>query len=79
MFVNEFSMRTEDGYLFNDDIQVIFIELSKLNELLEKPVDQMTSLEMWSLFLRYADIPKYCYKVNEVIKAREVRPWQRNF
>ena len=72
MFVNEFSMRTEDGYLFNDDIQVIFIELSKLNELLEKPVNEMTSLEMWSLFLRYADIPKYRYKVNEVIKAREV-------
>jgi len=70
-FVNKFSMRTDDGYLFNEDIQAIFIELSKLQGIVQKPVDEMTSIEMWSLFFRYADIPKYRDKVNEIIKARE--------
>ena len=53
-------------------IQAIFIELSKIGALLKKSVDKMTSLEMWSLFLQYAGVPKYRDKVNEVIKAKEV-------
>ena len=71
-YVNKFSMRTKDGYLLCDDIHAIFIELSKIADLLQKSVDKMTSLEMWSLFLNYASEPKYRDKVNEIILAKEV-------
>jgi len=71
-FLNKFSMRAEDGFLFSDDIQAIFIELSKIDKILEKSVNELSPIEMWSIFLRYANIPEFRNNVNEVIKAREV-------
>jgi len=71
-FLNKFAMMTDDGYLLNDDIQSIFIELSKISDLLKKPVGELSPLEMWSLFFRYAHVPRHMGKINEVIKAREV-------
>jgi len=71
-FLNKFSMRAEDGFLFSNDIQAIFIELSKIDKILEKSVNELSPIEMWSIFLRYANIPEFRNNVNEVIKAREV-------
>ena len=71
-FLNTFSLRHDrDNGLLSDAIHVIYVELSKLKGILEKPVADMTDLEKWALFFRYADIPKYRDRVNEVIESKE--------
>ena len=71
-FVNSFSLRhDETNELLCDAIQIIFVELSKLEEIVKKPVSEMTDLEKWSVFFRYAQDPSYRATVNEVIESEE--------
>ena len=70
-FVNSFSLRHDrDNELLSNAIQVFYVELSKLTELLKKPVNAMADLEKWALFFRYANDSQG--KVNEVIQSKEV-------
>jgi len=71
-FINTFSMRhdTDNGLLHNA-IQSIFVELTKLRDILKKPIEQMTDMERFAIFLKYADKPKYRDTVNNVIKTEE--------
>jgi len=61
-----------DNEPLNDALHVVFVELSKLNEIVRKPVDKMTDLEKWAVFFRYADLPEYREVANEVINSKEV-------
>jgi flagellar biosynthesis/type III secretory pathway protein FliH len=47
------------------------VELSKLDQIVKKPVNEMTDLEKWALFFQYADRPKYREKLNKVIETKE--------
>ena len=47
------------------------MELSKLGEVLKKKVDDMTPLEMWAAFLRFAPDPKHRKMINELINRKE--------
>ena len=72
-YVNSFSMRhDEDNELLSDAIRVVYVELSKLQETMKKSVDDMTDLEKWAVFFRYASEPTYRETVNEVIASKEV-------
>jgi predicted transposase/invertase (TIGR01784 family) len=71
-FVNSYSMRHDlDNELLHDAIQVVFVELSKLDEILKKPVEEMTDIEKWGIFFQYAENPKCRNVVNEVIESKE--------
>lgn len=52
-------------------IRIVYVELSKLQEVLKKPVDTMTDFEKWAIFFRYANVPKYRKIVNEIIDTKE--------
>lgn len=72
-YVNSFSMRhDEDNELLSDAIRVVYVELSKLQEIMKKSVDDMTDLEKWAVFFRYADEPVHRETVNKVIASKEV-------
>ena len=72
-YVNSFSLRHDgDNELLTDAIRVIYVELSKLNDILKKSVDAMTDLEKWAVFFQYANQPKYRETVNQVIESKEV-------
>ena len=72
-YVNSFSMRhDEDNELLHDAIRSVYVELSKLEKILLKPVEVMTDLEKFSVFLEYAANPKYRDTVNKVIESEEV-------
>jgi predicted transposase/invertase (TIGR01784 family) len=67
-YVNAFSLRhNKDGWPLSDAINVIYVELSKLDRIEKKLVEEMTELEKWAVFLRYASMPKYRAKLNKVI------------
>jgi predicted transposase/invertase (TIGR01784 family) len=71
-FVNSYSMRHDlDNELLSDAIHVVFVELSKLDEILKKPVAEMTDMEKWGIFFQYAGNPKCRDAVNEVIESKE--------
>ena len=58
-FYREYMWRDTKGRLLTDDQSIIFLELTKLDGLLEKPIDKLTAVEQWALFFRYAtDISK---------------------
>lgn len=72
-YVNSFSLRHDaDNELLSDAIHVVYVELSKLQEIMEKSVDDMTDLEKWAVFFQYASEPTYRETVNEVIASKEV-------
>ena len=71
-YVNSFSMRhDEDNELLTDAIRVIYVELSKLDDILKKTVSDMTDLEKWAVFFQYADIPTHRKTVNKIIETKE--------
>jgi predicted transposase/invertase (TIGR01784 family) len=72
-YVNSFSMRHDTtGELFSDALHVVYVELSKLEEIIEKPVNDMSILEKWSVFFQYAPDPMYREAINKVIASEEV-------
>jgi predicted transposase/invertase (TIGR01784 family) len=72
-YVNSFSMRHDaDNELLHDAIQTIIVELSKLDDILKKPVETMADLEKFSVFFEYADNPAYRDTVNKIIESEEV-------
>jgi len=70
-FVSRFSLRAEDGMQLTDQINMIIIELGKLNETLKKPLEQLTDFEKWSLFFKYAPDPVQRNLINGIIKDKE--------
>lgn len=70
-YINPINMRRPDGELISDQINAVIIELSKLGEMLKKPAENMTPLDMWSVFLRYVDDPKQRKLINELIDRKE--------
>lgn len=72
-YVNAFSMRHDQtGDLLSDALHITFVELSKLEEIIKKPVNEMTDLDKWSVFFEYASDPEHRESVNEVIESEEV-------
>jgi predicted transposase/invertase (TIGR01784 family) len=70
--IYRFSMRHDtENWLLHNAIQSVFVDLTKLNEVIKKPVTQMTDMESFSVFLRYADNPDYRDTVNRVIESKE--------
>jgi len=69
-FITRASLRRPNGEEISDQVNFIVVELSKLKKLLKKPTDQLTSLEAWSIFLRYAPDVKQRALVNRIIQER---------
>jgi predicted transposase/invertase (TIGR01784 family) len=70
-FVNRFSLRRQDGEPVSDQINMVVIEMSKLNNLPKKSVENISSLEAWSLFFNFADKPEYRGLINNLIQTKE--------
>ena len=71
-YANSFSMRHDkDNGLLSDAICVIYVELSKLEQIVEKPVKEMTDMEKWAVFFQYASERRCRKTVNEIIESKE--------
>lgn len=72
-YINSFSLRHgEDNELLSDAIHVVYVELSKLQKIVEKSVVEMTDLEKWAVFFQYAGERTHRETMNKVIESREV-------
>ena len=70
-YISWFTLRTIDGYQLTDQINMIIIELDKLENALKKPVEELTAQEKWSLFLNFASNPMHRNIINDIIKDKE--------
>jgi predicted transposase/invertase (TIGR01784 family) len=66
-FVNSASLRFEDGGLFSDQVNIVVVEMSKLSDALKRSAENLTPLESWSVFFRFAPDPEYRDLINSVI------------
>jgi len=70
-FIHRFSLRKENGEQLSDQINMVIIELSKLTNILSKPVDKLTAFEMWSIFFKFAPDPVHRNLINDIINNKE--------
>jgi predicted transposase/invertase (TIGR01784 family) len=70
-FVNRFSFRNSEGDALIDTVGIIFVELTKLADIMKKEPEEMTSLEMWAIFLKHGNNPKHRELLKKICKERE--------
>jgi len=65
--------RDANGNPITDDQTIIFLELTKIRHLLKKPVEELTDIECWLLFFKYAADKSKAKrkKLNEIMKRNE--------
>jgi len=72
LFVHHFKYYDEEsGISLNGRSHIITIELSKLEQIAQKPVTEMTALEHWAVFFRYTPDKEKRELVNEIIEHEE--------
>ena len=69
-YLTQGCLRSVSGLLISDQLNIAIIELSKLKPVLQKPIDDLTSLDMWSAFLGYASDPKRRDFINKMIEKK---------
>ena len=69
-FVRRFSLRDEDGVELSDAVGIIFVELTKLTEVMKRPIENLTGEELWALFLAIGSDPTQRELFNKMIAAR---------
>ncbi|MCL2070184.1 MAG: Rpn family recombination-promoting nuclease/putative transposase [Treponema sp.] len=59
------------GVSLNGKSRIITLELSKLDEVVEKPTVKMSVQEQWAVFFRYLTDKKRRYIINEIVEREE--------
>ena len=65
------SIKNQDGEEMSDAINIIFIEIPKVGRLISKPIEELSELEKWSLFLGNAHRVEHHELINGLIEAKE--------
>jgi predicted transposase/invertase (TIGR01784 family) len=72
VFVHHFKHYDEvNGVSLGGRSHIIVIELAKLEQIAQKPVAEMTTLERWAVFFRYTPDKDKRELVNEIIEIEE--------
>jgi len=69
----------ENNIALDGRSHIMTVELSKLNQIACKPVEEMTPIERWAVFFRYTPDKEKRGLVNELIILRRVLPWQARY
>jgi len=69
-FISRFSFRNEKGEELSNAVGIVFIELSKLSDIIKKPVEDMTGEEQWSIFFAYGGDKKHADLINKLCETR---------
>jgi predicted transposase/invertase (TIGR01784 family) len=70
-FVSRFSLRRPNGEQVSDQINMVVVEMSKLGERLNDPVENISWLEAWSMFFNFVDKPAYRGLINNLITSKK--------
>jgi predicted transposase/invertase (TIGR01784 family) len=70
-FFDEYQYRNKKGRELTGRTRIIFIELSKLSNVLLKPVSEMSGLEKWAVFFGYANHKDQQGLIQEIKESEE--------
>jgi len=70
-FVTRASLRRDTGGQISDQINMVIVEMNKLESRLTVPVKNMSWLESWSIFFNFADNPAHRDLINNIINEKE--------
>ena len=70
-FMSRFSFRDENGAELSDAVGIIFVELTKLNDVIAKPVETMTREEQWSAFFAFGGEQKHRELITRLMTVKE--------
>jgi predicted transposase/invertase (TIGR01784 family) len=71
IYFDNYLFRDKQGEPLTDDQTIIFIELSKIDGLLDVPVDNLNDVDMWAIFLRYASERNKRNVINQILNRKE--------
>jgi predicted transposase/invertase (TIGR01784 family) len=66
-----YQFRDKDGRELTDDETILFIQLPKVDKILNKPVESMTPVEMWGIFFRYISDKSKRNTLNAIIERKD--------
>jgi hypothetical protein len=52
-YIKDYRFRDRQGNDLTDDETIVFLDLSKIEDVLTKPVEEMTNVEKWLVFFKY--------------------------
>jgi len=52
-YIKDYRFRDRQGNDLTDGQTIVFLDLSKIESVLDKPVDEMTNVEKWAIFFKY--------------------------
>jgi predicted transposase/invertase (TIGR01784 family) len=61
----------EHGVSLNGRSRIITLELSKVDQVVDKPIQEMTASELWAVFFRYLTDKSKREKINEILEVEE--------
>ncbi|HAH63320.1 MAG TPA: hypothetical protein DCL73_14630 [Treponema sp.] len=66
-------IRQYDQFLnvYDGGFRLHFFELTKLKQLMEKPVEELSDAEICAIFLKYEGVPEYTDKLEKIYKFQE--------
>jgi len=59
------------GVILNGKSRIIILELSKVDKIVEKPVQRMSPREYWAVYFRYLTDKRKRWKINEILEVEE--------
>jgi predicted transposase/invertase (TIGR01784 family) len=70
-FLTKFQARSGDGIVLSDSLTFVYVELKKLQKILQKPDSEFSYPEMWAIILEYIDKPQFREKISGIINKKE--------
>ena len=66
-----YTMKSQKGHALSGHLNVIYIDLLVLKELAGKPIENLTPLQKWGLYLAYADSEEMSDYIAEIAKSEK--------
>ena len=69
--ISRYTMKSQSGTELAGRLNVVFIDLLEIKKLFGTPVEQLTPLQKWGLFLSYADDGSKADYISQIAKSEE--------
>ena len=66
-----YTMKNEDGKKLAERLNIIFIDLVSIRKKIRTPVEELSPVEKWGLFLSYVDHDKQAHLVDSIVRSEE--------
>jgi predicted transposase/invertase (TIGR01784 family) len=70
-YIKDYRYRDRQGNDLTDDETIIFLDLSKIDDVLKKSVDEMTNVEKWAIFFKYVSDDSKRDILNKILEREE--------